>query len=290
MREVLGNIVRSKILNIVQQDINDLADLGIKAKLAVVIVGNDPSSKVYVRSIEKLCLKMNLLFSLHQIDASTKEIELFNSIKTLNNDKSVHGILCQFPLPINFKNEIVTENISPFKDVDSISPANIAKWATGKYSFIPCTPYAVLEILGHYNIQTSGKEIIILGRSHTVGRPLSILLSNPTFNATVTLCHSKSENLQAITRRADILISAIGKANFVTESFLKKDCTIIDVGINYIEDNTHPQKGYVVGDVDLSSVKDFPCNLTPVPGGVGPVTISTLLLNTLKAARLQLTR
>ena len=240
--------------------------------LAVVIVGSDPASQVYVRNKHKA--------EVHELPAETTEDELLLLIDKLNKDAKIHGILVQLPLPKHLDEEKVILAIDPKKDVDAFHPQNVGKIMIGNFSFVPCTPAGVMELLKHYNIDPAGKHCVIIGRSNIVGKPQAMLMLKE--NATVTICHSKTADLAQITKSADILVAAVGKANFVTADMVKEGAIVIDVGINRNAD------GKLCGDVDFSSVEPMASYITPVPGGVGPMTITMLLKNTLTAAKEQL--
>lgn len=252
---------------------------GVTPGLAVILVGNDPASAVYVRNKHKGCLDVGMNSYQLEYPESTTEEELLAKIEELNNDENVHGILVQLPLPRHINEDNVINAISPDKDVDAFHPENVGKILIGKYDFLPCTPAGVMELLAFYSIDIEGKECVVLGRSNIVGKPMALLLLQK--NGTVTVCHSRTKNLADITRRADILVVAIGRANFVTADMVKDGAVVIDVGINRCAD------GKLTGDVDFDAVKDKASFITPVPGGVGPMTITMLLGNTLTAAKKQ---
>ncbi len=247
--------------------------------LAVVIVGNDAASQVYVRNKHKACAEVGMYSEVHELPAETTEDELLLLIDKLNKDPQIHGILVQLPLPKHLCEEKVILAIDPRKDVDAFHPQNVGKIMIGNFSFVPCTPAGVMELLKHYNISPAGKHCVIIGRSNIVGKPQAMLMLKE--NATVTICHSKTEDLSAIARTADILVAAVGKAGFVTAGMVKEGAVVIDVGINRNADNK------LCGDVDFDSVAPIASYITPVPGGVGPMTITMLLKNTLTAAKEQ---
>lgn len=248
--------------------------------LAVVIVGSDPASQVYVRNKHKACGEVGMYSEVHELPAETTEDELLLLIDKLNEDAKIHGILVQLPLPKHLDEEKVILAIDPKKDVDAFHPQNVGKIMIGNFSFVPCTPAGVMELLKHYNIDPAGKHCVIIGRSNIVGKPQAMLMLKE--NATVTICHSKTADLAQIAKSADILVAAVGKANFVTADMVKEGAIVIDVGINRNAD------GKLCGDVDFSSVEPLVSYITPVPGGVGPMTITMLLKNTLTAAKEQL--
>ena len=247
--------------------------------LAVVLVGDDPASAVYVRNKHKACIDAGIESYVITMPADTTEEALLEKIDELNADKKVNGILVQLPLPKHICEDNVINRISPDKDVDAFHPANVGKILIGNYDFLPCTPAGIMDLLAYYDINIEGKECVVLGRSNIVGKPMALLLLGK--NGTVTVCHSRTKNLADITRRADILVVAIGKPEFVTADMIKPGAVVIDVGINRLE------SGKLVGDVKFDEVSAISSAITPVPGGVGPMTITTLLKNTLAAARKQ---
>ena len=257
----------------------ELKNKGIMPKLAVVMVGNDSSSKIYVKNKSKVCEEVGIEFEEFLLDESTSQDQLENLIEELNQNETIHGILLQSPIPKNLDINRAFEKIAPEKDVDGFNPVNVGKLALNKDTFVSCTPYGIMKIFEEYNIDLTGKDVVIVGRSNIVGKPLIQCTLNK--NATVTVCHSKTENLSKHTRRADILISAIGKPNFITADMVGENATVIDVGINRTED------GKIVGDVDFKNVEKKAEYITPVPGGVGPMTIAMLMNNVIKAARNQ---
>ena len=248
--------------------------------LAVVIVGENPASQVYVRNKHKACGDVGMYSEVHELPENTSQEELLSLVDRLNNDDKINGILVQLPLPSHLNEEEVLLRINPKKDVDAFHPINVGKIMIGNFSFLPCTPADVMELLKRYNIDICGKHCVIIGRSNIVGKPQAMLMLKE--NATVTVCHSKTQGLANVTKQADILVAAVGRANFVTADMVKKDAVVIDVGINRNED------GKLCGDVDFSDVEKVASYITPVPGGVGPMTITMLLKNTLTAAREQI--
>ncbi len=244
--------------------------------LTVIIVGDDPASVVYVRNKKRACIDVGMNSEVIEMPESTTQEELLSRIDALNADKSVHGILVQLPLPPHINEEAVINRISPDKDVDAFHPVNVGKVMTGNYSFVPCTPAGVMEMLKFKNIEIMGKHCVIIGRSNIVGKPQAMLMLKE--NATVTICHSKTKNLAEITRSADILVAAVGRAKFVSSDMVKDGAVVVDVGINRLPD------GKLCGDVDFDPVEKIASYITPVPGGVGPMTITMLLKNTLTAA------
>ncbi|MDW8394401.1 MAG: bifunctional 5,10-methylenetetrahydrofolate dehydrogenase/5,10-methenyltetrahydrofolate cyclohydrolase [Chitinophagales bacterium] len=254
--------------------------------LVAILVGNDAASHTYVRSKIKACERVGIRSTLIRLEENVSEFSLTDTISRLNADPSVHGILLQLPLPPHLPADVLTHHIAPEKDVDGFHFINAGKMLKGLPCPLPATPYGILLLLEHYRIETSGKHCVIVGRSDIVGRPLSVLLSRNHYpgNCTVTLCHSKSENLSDHCRSADLLIAAIGKPNFIQASMVKPGATVIDVGINRIADSSHPGSYRLVGDVDFNAVAPICSHITPVPGGVGPMTIAALLLNTFYVA------
>lgn len=253
--------------------------------LAAVLVGNDGASLTYVGSKVRSCEKIGYQSTLIHLPETTSEDELLEQIHSLNTDKEIDGFIVQLPLPKHIDEEKVLMAVDPHKDVDGFHPTNFGKMALDMESFIPATPYGIVELLDRYKIDISGKHAVVIGRSNIVGRPMSILLSRKSSpgNATVTLTHSRTKNLEAITKEADIVVSALGVPNFLTKDMIKEGAIIIDVGITRVPDDSKP-KGYVItGDVDYENVKEKASFITPVPGGVGPMTIAMLLQNTYHA-------
>lgn len=250
---------------------------GVAPGLAVIIVGEDPASQVYVRNKHKGCTEVGMYSLQIPMPAETTEEELLEKIGELNADDSIHGILVQLPLPKHINEDKVINSILPEKDVDAFHPTNVGKIMLGKYDLLPCTPAGIMELLSFYKVDIRGKECVVLGRSNIVGKPMSQLLLAK--DGTVTVCHSKTVDLASVTRRADILVVAIGRAGFVTADMIKPGAVVIDVGINRLDN------GKLMGDVDYDGVLDKVSMITPVPGGVGPMTITMLLKNTLTAAK-----
>ncbi len=282
---LLGKPVSDNIYLILEKKIKELSNKNIIPKLSVILIGDDPASKIYVNKKNKKFISMNCKSEIHHLNKEIKEEELISLIDKLNNNNSTHGILVQLPLPRHIDSNKILKYINPKKDVDGFHPENLGYLLQGNPRFIPCTPYGCIEILKYYNIEVESKNVVIVGRSNIVGKPLFALLCQKfkIGNATVTLCHSHTKNLSKHTKSADILIAAVGKANFITVDMIKKDSIIIDVGINRINDNS--EKGYsIVGDVDYNNVLKKSAAITPVPGGVGPMTIAMLLYNTVKSA------
>lgn len=251
---------------------------GIKPGLAVIIVGDDPASAVYVRNKKKACEQVGFYSEVHEMSADATMEELLEKIRALSCDEKIHGILVQLPLPAHLDENRVIAAIPPEKDVDAFHVQNTGKIMLGKYDFLPCTPAGIMKMLEHENIGIEGRECVVVGRSNIVGKPMAMLLLHA--NGTVTICHSKTRNLAEITKRADILVVAVGKADFITGDMVKDGAVVIDVGMNRRRD------GKLTGDVDFESVSEKASAITPVPGGVGPMTITMLLENTLTAAEL----
>lgn len=279
MAEIIdGKLVTKVTREKIAEDVKKFKEkTSITPGLAVILVGDDPASAVYVRNKHKGCLEAGMNSYQIEYPADTTEEELLNKIYELNSDKNVHGILVQLPLPKHIDEDKIINAISPNKDVDAFHPSNVGKILIGKYDFLPCTPAGVMELLAYYNVEIEGKECVVLGRSNIVGKPMALLLLQK--NGTVTVCHSRTKNLADITRRADILVVAIGKADFVTADMVKDGAVVVDVGINRKSD------GKLTGDVDFDAVSKKASLITPVPGGVGPMTITMLLGNTLTAAK-----
>jgi|TARA_B110000259_G_scaffold43333_2_gene50046 methylenetetrahydrofolate dehydrogenase (NADP+)/methenyltetrahydrofolate cyclohydrolase len=283
-----------KISNIIKEEIKIEVDQIVKngervPHLAAVLVGNDGASLTYVGSKVRSCEQVGFQSTLVKLPYDTSENNLLKKIDELNNDKEIDGFIVQLPLPKHINEEKVLLAVNPNKDVDGFHPTNFGKMALNMETFLPATPYGIIELLKRYKINTSGKNTVVIGRSNIVGRPISILMSrkgNPG-DSTVTLVHSRTINLESFTKNADIIISALGVPDFINSSMVKKDVIIIDVGITRVKDDSHP-KGYIIkGDVDFNSVKEKASYITPVPGGVGPMTIAMLLKNTLLSKSLK---
>ncbi len=258
---------------------------GIIPGLAFVLIGDDPASKVYVRSKGKACEELGFHSVTETLPSSISENALLYLINRFNTDDKIHGILVQLPLPPSVDQQCIIESIDHKKDVDGFHPLNVGRLQIGEKCFIPCTPFGITELLRRTGTLTEGKNAVILGRSNIVGKPVAGLLLKNEFNSTVTVCHSKTKDIKEITSQADILIAAIGKANFVKSDFIKEGCTIIDVGINRIEDKSSKSGFKITGDVDYEDCFDKCGMITPVPGGVGPMTIAMLMKNTLDSAK-----
>lgn len=274
-----GKVVSERIKEELKEEVKKLNSQGIFPGLAVVIVGDDPASRVYVNSKKKACEEIGIYSEEYALPKETSEEELLSLIEKLNVSKKVCGILVQLPLPKHINEETIINAISPKKDVDAFHPANVGKIMIGNYDFLPCTPAGVMELIKESGIDVSGKECVIVGRSNIVGKPQAMLLLHA--NGTVTICHSRTKDLAEKTKNADILVAAVGIPNFITGDMIKEGAVVIDVGINRLENKK------LVGDVDFESAEKIASAITPVPGGVGPMTIAMLMKNTLKAALIQ---
>ena len=261
------------------EEVKLLNEKGISVSLAVIIVGDDPASKVYVNNKKKACEKLGIVSLEYALPENTTQQELLELINELNNRKDVNGILCQLPLPSHLDEESLINAISPEKDVDCFHPVNVGKLYTGTGKLKPCTPAGVMAMLEYYNIDIKGKNCVVIGRSNIVGKPMAALLTAQ--NGTVTLCHSKTSDLKEHTRSADILVAAVGRPKFVTKDMVKDSAVVIDVGIHRMEN------GKLCGDVDFDEVEPVAGYISPVPGGVGPMTIAELMENTVTAAKIQ---
>ena len=276
-----GRFVSQKLRDDLKVEISDYIErFGITPGLAVIVVGNDPASAVYVRNKHKACLDTGIRSFQIELPEDTTEEELLSKIDQLNTSEDVHGILVQLPLPKHINEQRVIERIDPKKDVDAFHPENVGRITVGKYNLLPCTPAGIVELLKFYNINAEGKRCVVIGRSNIVGKPMALLLLE--MNGTVTVCHSRTSNLDEICREADIIVVAIGKPNFLRGNMVKDGVVVIDVGINRLED------GRLCGDVCFSEVENVASYITPVPGGVGPMTITMLLKNTLSATKAQM--
>lgn len=274
-----GKELAKKIRASLKIECEELKQKNIKSKLAVIMVGDDPASKVYVRNKSRACEDVGIEYEEYLLDSKITQKELIELIEKLNNDKTVNGILLQSPIPSNLDINEAFRTISSEKDVDGFNPVNVGKLVLNQDTFVSCTPYGIMKMFEEYDIDLTGKNVVILGRSNIVGKPLIHCCLNK--NATVTSCHSKTQNLAQKAKEADILISAIGKANFVTADMVKDGAVVIDVGINRLNN------GKITGDVDFESVKEKVSYITPVPGGVGPMTIAMLMNNVIKATKRQ---
>ena len=277
-RLIDGKVISAAVKERVKNEVSQLNEKGITVGLAVIIVGEDPAPKIYVANKTKAWEALGIISEEYALPESTTEKELLGLIDTLNAKKSINGILCQLPLPRHLDEKRIINAISPEKDVDAFHPVNVGRIMIGDYDFVPCTPAGIMEMLAYENIETEGKRCVVIGRSNIVGKPMAMLLLHK--NGTVTICHSRTKNLKEICLGADILVAAVGKAKFVTADMVKEGAVVIDVGMNRAD-------GKLCGDVDFEAVKDKASAITPVPGGVGPMTIAMLMQNTLTAAKRQ---
>ena len=261
----------------IAKQVEELKSQGVTPGLAVIIVGDDPASRVYVNNKKKACAELGMLSEEYALPADTEMDELLALIDTLNAREDIHGILCQLPLPKHLDEKRVIDAISPDKDVDAFHITNVGGIMLGEYKFLPCTPAGVMEMLKRSNISVEGKHCVVIGRSNIVGKPMAMLLLHA--NATVTVCHSRTKNLAEICRTADLIVAAVGRADFVTADMVKEGAVVIDVGMNRREN------GKLCGDVDFEAVEKIASAITPVPGGVGPMTITMLMQNTVTAAK-----
>ena len=273
-----GKVISASVKERVKGEVAKLNQKGITVGLAVIIVGEDPASKVYVSNKKKACEALGIISREYALPENTTEQELLDLIKELNADPEINGILCQLPLPKHLDEKLIINSIDPEKDVDAFHPVNVGKIMIGDFYFLPSTPAGVMEMLEYEGIDVTGKNCVVIGRSNIVGKPMNMLLLHK--NGTVTICHSKTKNLAEICKNADILVAAVGRPNFVTADMVKDGAVVIDVGINRVD-------GKLCGDVDFENVKDKVSAITPVPGGVGPMTIAMLMQNTLTAAKKQ---
>lgn len=274
-----GKMLAKKIRQELKIECEELIKNGIRPKLAVIMVGDNPASKVYVRNKSRACEEIGIEYEEYLLEENIKQENLIELIEKLNKDENINGILLQSPIPDHLNINEAFKTITYRKDVDGFTPSSVGKLCIGEDTFISCTPYGVMKMFDEYNIDLTGKNVVILGRSNIVGKPLiQCCLAK---NATVTVCHSKTKNIEEYTKKADVLISAIGKAKFVTKDMVKKGVIIIDVGINRNEE------GKLVGDVDFENIEPIASYITPVPGGVGPMTIAMLMNNVIKAAKEQ---
>lgn len=274
-----GKAVSAETRAAAAAEVKKLAELGIKVSLAVVLVGNDPASAVYVRNKERACEEIGVRSVKYLLPVETTQEELMSLIDDLNSDPEINGILVQMPLPKGLDEKAVTEAILPEKDVDAFHPENVGRIMIGDYSFLPCTPAGVMELLKSADVDICGKSCVVIGRSNIVGKPMSMLLLHKS--GTVTICHSRTRNLAEVCRSADIIVAAVGKAGLVTADMVKEGAVVIDVGMN------RNSEGKLCGDVDFEGVSAKASYITPVPGGVGPMTIAMLMKNTVTAAKMQ---
>lgn len=274
-----GKAVSAAVKQSVKEEVEGLKAQGVSVGLAVIIVGDNPASRTYVNNKKKACAEAGIVSEEYALPESTTQEELLDLIDTLNKKESINGILCQLPLPKALDEKAVIAAINPEKDVDAFHANNVGHIMIGDYHFLPCTPAGIMEMLKYYNISVAGKECVVIGRSNIVGKPMAMLLLQQ--NGTVTICHSKTVNLAAVTARADVLVAAVGIPKFVTADMVKDGAVVIDVGMD------RDENGKLCGDVDFDAVSKKASYITPVPGGVGPMTIATLLKNTVTAAKIQ---
>jgi methylenetetrahydrofolate dehydrogenase (NADP+)/methenyltetrahydrofolate cyclohydrolase len=272
-----GKVISKEIKENIRKEVEALKSQGVVPGLAAVLVGENPASVIYVRNKRKACEESGIYSEGHYLPESASQPDLMDLVDRLNKDPKIHGILVQLPLPKHLSTDLVLDSLSPFKDVDGLHPYNIGKLMMGNPIFVPCTPAGVMAMLDYHRIPIEGKTAVVVGRSNLVGKPVAMLLMHR--NATVTVCHSRTQNLPEVCRRADVLVAAIGKAHFVTGEMIKEGAAIIDVGINRLSD------GRLAGDVDYEAAAKHAGWITPVPGGVGPMTIAMLLQNTLLSAK-----
>ncbi|MFB5675472.1 bifunctional methylenetetrahydrofolate dehydrogenase/methenyltetrahydrofolate cyclohydrolase FolD [Paenibacillus terreus] len=274
---ISGTQVSQEIRADIRKEVEELKAQGLVPGLAVVLVGEDPASQVYVRNKEKACHDLGFYSEVHRLPADTGQEELLALVDRLNRQDSIHGILVQLPLPAHIEEKAVIDAIAVHKDVDGFHPVNVGNLVIGDDSLLPCTPAGVIELIKRTGLEMAGKHAVVIGRSNIVGKPVSLLLQRE--NATVTMCHSRTSNMAELCRQADILVVAIGRANFIDASYVKPGAVVIDVGMNRLDN------GKLAGDVDFASVQEVSGPITPVPGGVGPMTITMLMKNTLIAAK-----
>lgn len=274
---ISGKEVAKSIREELKREVEELKLKGVIPGLSVILVGNDPASQSYVKAKAKACEEVGIKSEVIRMEESTSQEVLLAEINRLNNDVDVHGILVQLPLPKHIQEEDVINSINPNKDVDGFHPINVGKMVIGEDSYLPCTPHGIIELIKRTGTEIKGKHAVVVGRSNIVGKPVSVLLLRE--HATVTICHSRTQNLKEITKQADILVAAIGKPQIITEEYVSANTVVIDVGVNRIE------SGKLVGDVDYEAVSKVASFITPVPGGVGPMTITMLLKNTVEAAK-----
>lgn len=271
-----GKELSKKIRNNLKDDVQKLKQQGINPKFAVILVGENKASKIYVKNKTKACIELGIDFEEILLSENIQMNELLEIIEKLNKREDIHGILLQSPIPSHLDINEAFKKISPEKDVDGFNPINVGKLCLNQDCFVSCTPYGIIKMLENYNIEIEGKNAVVVGRGNIVGKPMFMCLLNK--NATVTICHSKTKDLKSVTKTADILVVAVGKPKFITEDMVKENAVVIDVGINRIEDK-------IIGDVDFENVKEKTSYITPVPGGVGPMTVAMLMNNVIKAAK-----
>ncbi|MDR2084920.1 MAG: bifunctional methylenetetrahydrofolate dehydrogenase/methenyltetrahydrofolate cyclohydrolase FolD [Bacteroidales bacterium] len=286
MQLIDGKEVSSAIKEEIKKEVSEIIDSGKRAPhLVAILVGDDPASHTYVNNKEKACVSVGMTSTIYKLPANITQEDLLETINFINNDDEVDGMIVQLPLPKHIDKDLIINAIDPSKDVDGFHPVNVGKMVAGEDTFLPATPFGILKLLEYYKIETSGKHCVIVGRSNIVGTPASILLSRKAYpgDCTVTLCHSRTQNIKNFCLQADILIAAIGSPKFITGDMIKKDTVVIDVGTNRIPSDKTKSGFALVGDVDFEEVSKKASYISPVPGGVGPMTITGLILNTLKA-------
>ena len=275
-----GKIVSARVKDELKKEVEELSQRGKQTGLAVVLVGDDSASKVYVRNKEKACEEVGIYSEVHRLSENTSEEELLKLINELNENDKIDGILVQLPLPIHLDDKVIIDNIKPEKDVDAFHPSNVGKIMIGDYDFLPCTPAGIMELIHESGVEVDGKTCVVIGRSDIVGKPMSMLLLHE--NGTVTTCHSHTKNLAEVTKSADILVAAVGIPKFVKADMVKPGAVVIDVGMD------RDENGKLCGDVDFNEVEPVAGAITPVPGGVGPMTIAMLMRNTVTASKKKL--
>ncbi len=282
-----GKAIAAQMREELKQQVAALKTQGITPGLAVILVGDDPASKSYVTAKEQACRDIGMYSSDNRISATTTQAKLLALIDQFNKDPKIHGILVQLPLPKHINEEAVLLAVDPKKDVDGFHPVNVGRMVVGQDAYLPCTPHGVIQLLVRSNVKLDGADVVVVGRSNIVGKPVANMLiqKSPTGNATVTICHTRTRNLADHVRRADIIIAAAGRPNTITAEMVKPGAVVIDVGVNRIDDATKKSGFRLVGDVDFNGVKEKASMITPVPGGVGPMTITMLLYNTVQAAQ-----
>lgn len=282
-----GKAIAQSVRKEVAEQVKELNAKGISPCLAVILVGNNPASVSYVTGKQKALAEAGMTDKSVHLPEDTSEEELVELIERLNSDKTVNGILVQLPLPKHINEDRVITAITPEKDVDGFHPVNVGNLMIGRKAFLPCTPHGVIVLLEKMNIETSGKHCVIIGRSNIVGKPLAILMSSKKVNSTVTICHTGTKDIESIVKQADIIVAAAGHPMTVTKQMVKPGAVVIDVGVNRIPDSTKKSGFRLTGDVDFEAVSEIASYITPVPGGVGPMTIAMLMVNTLEAAKNQ---
>jgi len=287
-RIIDGKKISSDIRTELQKEVATLKSKGIVPGLGVILVGDDPASKSYVTAKERACQEIGLFSDDNRLPATTSEADLVRLVEKINVDPRINGILVQLPLPKHINESKVLLAVDPSKDVDGFHPVNVGKAVLGEKAFLPCTPHGIIQLLARSGVKTEGSHVVVIGRSNIVGKPVANLLiqKKKNANATVTICHTGTKNLMSFTRQADIVIAAAGRPNTLTAEMVKKGAVVIDVGVNRIEDTSKKSGFRLVGDVDFDSVKEKASMITPVPGGVGPMTITMLLYNTVESAKM----